>query len=179
MQGRRWYDGDADLAGPVGRLFLLPEPIGVVIADGVLMLAEGRYDVIRRQQKHHGHEKILGLHKARQKQRSTDQHPVLYGAMVRFYMLDRMHRRLLGRDLNAMILNTADYLALCRKFDQTPRVEVIAALSNIYVSRDQYQAQIYLLALQKELEDVVVLKASEAGEEKPARYQPPRLIIDR
>jgi hypothetical protein len=177
MYKRRWYDRDEGLARPITQLHMMPEAIGIVIANGLLMLAEGHYGVIQTSQKILGQEKVLALHKAQRKQRAMDQQPVIHGALLRFYMLDAQQRRKFSYDLSAMITNTLEYLQLCRKFNQVPQIETIGHLTNIYVSRDQVQTQIYLLSLHKEMGDLIVLE-EEAAERKNTVHHPPRLIMD-
>ncbi len=102
---QRWYDREPQLAQAVNLLDSFPIETQVIIAEGVVSLAEqqcqARETATTLQSV--GTDKILGLHKSQQKRRNTDHHPTLNRAMNYLYLLNPNHQQYMATQINKVL----------------------------------------------------------------------------
>lgn len=86
---KRWYERQPQLALSVRVLTLLPDEVCSVLGEGLLKLMqdEGHETFMEKRYRSLGTEKVLGLHKSKNRRREYDKTEILHKAMNNLYLL--------------------------------------------------------------------------------------------
>src|SRR5690606_12362088 len=127
---KRWYDRQPRLASAVTLSVLLPEEVQRMIGEA-LVLIEDRERMLHTQDstcKTLGSEKIMGIHKSKNKRREYDQNETLHKAMNCLYILSDDNQDLMADHILSMIDYIRQYFAACQEFKVSPSMEEVADL---------------------------------------------------
>jgi hypothetical protein len=133
---KRWYDRQPKLAQGVRMLILLPDEIRTIIGEALIALANNEFDV----NKHSaalrtlGNEKIIGLHKSKNRRREYDDNETLHKAMNYLYLLSDQGQDFMADHILKMMKHITLYFSACVEFQVNSNPEEIATLAATYVS---------------------------------------------
>ncbi len=104
----RWYDRQPKLSQACKLLFHFPDEIKSLISEAVLIIVDREFkqDKKPEQVRTLGGEKILGLHKSKNRRREYDINPHLHQAMNDIYLLSDSQRDFMAEH----ILNMVEYI---------------------------------------------------------------------
>src|SRR5690242_14856760 len=86
---KRWYDRQPKLSQAFKLIILLPDEVRSIISESLMLIANREFNANERENSFRtlGHDKILGLHKSKNKRREYDQNELLHKAMNYLYIL--------------------------------------------------------------------------------------------
>jgi hypothetical protein len=149
---QRWYERQPRLSQSVKVLQMMPDAIKSILADAIMLIATREFgkeeplNVIRSL----GSEKIMGLHKSKNKRREYDQNELLHKAMNYLYILSEEKQDFMAEHALKMLHYIQDYLAACQEFQVDSSIEEVAALAKTYVEQGSVEVEIFLRKLRKE-----------------------------
>ncbi len=148
----RWYDRQPKLSQACKLLFSFPDEIKSLISEAVLIIAEREFKQNKKpeQVRTLGGEKILGLHKSKNRRREYDINPHLHQAMNDIYLLSDSQRDLMAE----RILNMVQYIQhelKTRKISQAePTLAEAPALASAYLQSGDPGVALFLRHLRLE-----------------------------
>lgn len=149
---KRWYDRQPKLAQAVRVLMLFPDEIKGVISEGIMLIANREFvtDEDRNSVRTLGSEKIMGLHKSKNKRREYDQAELPHKAMNYLYILSNENQDFMAEHILKMVQYIQQYLSTCRVFQAEPTVEHIAELTDMYIKMGSDKVEEFLNKLREE-----------------------------
>ncbi len=143
---KRWYDKDETVSKAVRMLESFPGEIQTVIAEGSLKLAERECKIreLMANLKSLGPEKVLGIHKSKNKRRYYDENPTVHNALNALFILSDENRLFLARHVLDIMNYIVEYMRVCKGYQVDPELEDISTLVNTYVETGAEEARILL-----------------------------------
>jgi hypothetical protein len=151
-EDRRWYDSTPELKQSVGLLESFPDEIRMVVATGLVELAERKFqaDKLMSSRKSLGPDKVLGIYKSKNKRRALDREPACHQTLNYFYALSDENRLRLAKLARELATYIYRYTRACRDWEQAFLVEDVAHLARHFVDMGDEEAQRFLHALEKQ-----------------------------
>jgi hypothetical protein len=148
---RRWYDLDPTVSKAVRLLESFPSDIQTLISEGALRLAEQecRINELMANLRSLGPEKVLGIHKSKNKRRAYDQNLAVHHAMNALYALSQVNRQLIGERVLDLMNCILEYIRVCKGYEIDPSVEEVGAIAQAYVELGPEEAKALLQYLEK------------------------------
>ena len=149
---KRWYDRQPRLAQGVRMLFLFPSEVKSIVSEATVLIANREFQDTEELQSFRtlGTDKILGLHKSKNKRREYDQNELLHKAMNYLYILSNENQDFMAEHILKMVQYIQDYLSACKAFQTEPSVEEVAQVTAAYVEGGAPEAEALLAKLREE-----------------------------
>lgn len=149
---KRWYDRNPRLAQGVKLLILLPDEVKTIISEALITLANREFSEIEREKAFRtlGSEKIMGLHKSKNRRREYDINDTLHKAMNYLYMLSDDEQDFMSDHILNMIKFIQEYFATCKKFQINSEPEHVARITYAYVNSGSEGVEKFLKQLREE-----------------------------
>lgn len=149
----RWYDSRPKMSQAAKLLFSFPDEIKSILSEAVLEIGERefgekKWDPVARSL---GREKIMGLHKSKNKRREYDENSELHAAMNAFYILSEDNRELLAEHVLKMVRFIQYYLESCQITKTAPQMEEVVEVTRQYIYSGEKKVQIFLVNLRQAL----------------------------
>jgi len=167
----RWHDRQPQLAQAVRALCLMPDEVCTIISESVILLMhrDFREVLLDKQFRTLGHEKILGLHKSKNRRREYDVNDTLHKAMNTLYLLSHESQDYVAREVMTMVEYIQRYLATCYEFQQNASAEDVARITKSYVEEGSEEVEFFL----QNLREMFYLQGfSRRSDQPPAATQP-------
>ena len=142
----RWYDQRPQLAKAVRILLLMPDEIRTIMGEGITTLTRQEFEEMLKE-KHYvsvGSEKIMGLHKSKNRRREYDQNEALHNALNYLYILSESGQDLMAEHMIQMLEYIQRYRDICQEFQQPLSLEEIAALTDKYIQNKTEEVEEFL-----------------------------------
>lgn len=148
----RWYDSRPKISKASRLLFIFPYEIQSIISEATLYLAsrELKEDERMRSIRSLGSEKILGLHKSKNRRREYDENPLLHQAMNYLYVLSEEKREFMAEHILKMIQYIQHYLETCNLIGAEPQMTEVAMITKTYINSGEEAAELFLKKLRYE-----------------------------
>lgn len=148
----RWYDSRPKMSQSARLLFALPDEIKSIISEALLVIAdrEFRHDEKVRHVRSLGREKVMGLHKSKNRRREYDENPHLHQAMNYLYILSEDNREFMAEHILKMMRYIQYHLETCQITQVVPQIEDLAAITNTYVNSGDEAVSAFLKNLRHE-----------------------------
>ena len=132
---RRWYDADATVSKAIRTMESFPGEIQGIICEGTLKLAERecRVKELMANLRSMGPEKVLGIHKSKNKRRQGDSSVVIHNAMNAMFVLSAGNRQLIAVQVLEIMNYILEYMQACKGLQVDPTAEDIANITDTYV----------------------------------------------
>ena len=165
VEKNRWYDQDPSVAAAIDVLLAMPEEIRVAICKGVVMLAEKEFKAneLAKQVKSLGTDKVLGMFKAKKKQRYYDTNETLHRMMLYMFLLSEENRRYIARSIGEMKALITDYLGLCKQYSASTDQYALNSLTETYGTHGSTEAK----KLLSKFERAFVARIQKTGPKTP------------
>lgn len=149
---KRWYDRHTRLAQGVKLLILLPDEVKTIISEAMIALANKEFNALEQENNFRtmGGEKIMGLHKSKNRRREYDVNETLHKAMNYLYLLSDEGQDFMSDHILNMVKYIQDYFAACKEFKVESDPEDVARLTDAYVSSGKEGVERFLKALREE-----------------------------
>lgn len=136
---KRWYEKNPDVHRAVLALEKFPDEIQTIIARGVMLMAFKWFkaDDLLSSFKSVGKDKVLGLHKSKNKRRPYDQNPELHKAMSYMYVLTSDEQDFIARKIISLSRVILEYLKLCHQHQAPPRNQDVETFTQQYVEEEE------------------------------------------
>lgn len=153
MSQKRFYESDPITHQAVRQLFLFPDDIQTILANGICDLVERDHTAraFLHDAKTLGRDKILALYKSHRKVRSYDKNPAVHKAMNYLMLLDIENRQSIARQMSELIQCVQDYLNFCKNQGIEAETDDIQVLLKNYAERGYTNTQSDLKALKQAL----------------------------
>lgn len=151
----RWYDSRPKMSQASKLLFAFPDEIKSILSEAVLKIGEREFGEKKweRSARSLGREKIMGLHKSKNKRREYDENPDLHAAMNALYVLSEDNREIMAEHVLKMVRFIQHYLESCQITQTAPQMEEVAEVTRQYIFTGEKKVESFLLNLRKELLD--------------------------
>ena len=161
---KRWYDRQPKLAQGVRMLILLPDEIRTIIGGALIVLANNEFDVNKHSAalRSLGNEKVIGLHKSKNRRREYDDNETLHKAMNYLYLLSDHGQDFMANHILRMMKYIQVYFSACVEFKVNSSPEDIATLTTTYVSSGEAGVIRFLEALREEFYYKLISKSQSA-----------------
>ncbi len=142
----RWHDRQPQLAQAVRSLCLLPDEVCTIVSGSLIQLMHRDFKevLLDKQFRTLGHEKILGLHKSKNRRREYDGNDTLHKAMNTLYLLSNEGQDYVANEVMTMMNYIQRYLTTCHEFQQDAAPEDVARITNTYVERGSAEVEAFL-----------------------------------
>lgn len=142
----RWHDRQPQLAKAVRTLCLLPDEVCTILSAGMIQIMHRDFKeiLLDKQFRTLGHEKILGLHKSKNRRREYDENETLHKAMNTLYLLPNEAQDHVADEVMTMMNYIQSYLATCYEFQQDTSPEDIAGITRTYVEKGSAEVENFL-----------------------------------
>lgn len=164
---KRWYDRQPKLSQAFKLIILLPDEVRSIISESLMLIANREFESgeADRSFRTVGSEKIMGLHKSKNKRREYDQNELLHKAMNYLYVLSDDNQDFMADHVLKMVEFIQKYFATCQEFKAEPTLEDVAAVTNTYVEKGSAEVNRFLSKLREEF--YLKLTSPEKGVKKP------------
>ncbi len=151
----RWYDINPKLSRASRLLFTFPDAVQSIISEAIMLIADREFKEKKWQSniRSLGKEKILGLHKSKNRRREYDENPLLHQAMNYLFVLSEEGREFMAEHILKMVQYIQNYLELCSEAQTPPEEETLALITKEYVLRGDEGAEAFLKNLRYEFLD--------------------------
>lgn len=151
IKPKRWYDRQPKLAQAVRLMFLFPVEIKSLICEGLVLIANREFDVNETNNSFRtvGVEKVLGMHKSKNRRREYDQNEVLHKAMNYLYILSEENQDLMADHILELVNYIHEYLSACQAFKKEPTIEDVARITQTYVEKGSQEVARFLEELRR------------------------------
>lgn len=168
MRQPRFYEKDPTVKRAVDALFLFPPDIQRVLAGGFAMIAERDCHMgeVENRGKTLGADKILSLHKSKQKKRPYDNCPITHKAMNYLMLMTPESRVYLAEKVIELVGFMQEYLKLCQSYSTLPDEKVVQGITDIYVTKGAAEARVFLGILSSEFKHKLL------GLQSPVLHRP-------
>ncbi len=149
---KRWYDRHPRLAQGVKLLILMPDEIKTIISEALITLANREFDATEQDNTFRtlGSDKIMGLHKSKNRRREYDENETLHKAMNYLYMLSDDGQDFMSDHILNMVKYIQEYFATCKEFHVDSNPEQVAQVTDAYVTSGAEGVQRFLKSLRDE-----------------------------
>ena len=149
-KNQRWYDRRPQVARSITLLEAFPPVIQTIIANGIVDIAnrECNASQLINSYKSLGTEKIMGLHKSKNKARQLDSNPATHKAVSYLYVLSEENQDFMARQILELREFIGQYVRHCDTLDHNPDEKEVMALTDTYVAHGKTQAQEFLEKLE-------------------------------
>lgn len=168
---QRWYDSRPKMSQAARLMFAFPDEIQTIISEATLFIADREFRENERERsvRSLGREKVLGLHKSKNRRREYDDNPHLHQAMNYLYVLSEDNREFIAEHILKMVRYIQHYLETCQITEIAPRIEEVAEVTRMYVQSGEKEVEIFLKKLREEfLRKMIAGKSPNMGEPKDA-----------
>lgn len=168
---QRWYDSRPKMSQAARLMFAFPDEIQTIISEATLFIADREFRENERERsvRSLGREKVLGLHKSKNRRREYDYNPHLHQAMNYLYVLSEDNREFIAEHILKMVRYIQHYLETCQIAETAPRIEDVAEVTRRYVQSGEKEVEIFLKKLREEfLRKMIAGKSPNMGESKDA-----------
>jgi len=170
---KRWHDRSPQLAKAVHVLGLMPDPICVIMNEGLISIVrrEFRESFITKSRQFLGRSKILGLYKAQKRQREYDKNPILHKAMSYLYMLSDDNQDFMSNHIMELMSYIQEYFYVYYELNQDFSPEDVAAMAAHYLEKDADDVHMFLKKIREEfylktIEGVVIPPEQKTSEKE-------------
>ncbi len=166
---KRWYDRQPKLSQAFKLIIILPDEIRSIISESLMLIANREFDAHERENSFRtlGSDKILGLHKSKNKRREYDQNELLHKAMNYLYVLSDDNQDFMADHILALVTYIQKYFATCQEFKAEPTLEAVAQVTHTYVEKGTTEVERFLSALREEF--YLKLVSPSKGGKKPVQ----------
>ncbi len=163
VKPKRWYDRQPKLAQAVRLMFLFPVEIKSLICEGLMVIANREFEINEANNSFRtlGADKVLGMHKSKNRRREYDQHDTLHKAMNYLYILSEGNQDLMADHILQLVNYIHQYLSTCQAFKQEPTVEEVARITTTYVEKGNKEVELFLDQLRKEFHRKIMKREEE------------------
>jgi hypothetical protein len=154
IKPKRWYDRQPKLAQAVRLMFLFPVDIKSLICDGLMIIANREFQVSEKLNsfKTLGPDKVLGMHKSKNKRREYDRHDVLHKAMNYMYVLSHEGQDCMADHILELVNFIHQYLSTCQAFKSEPTLDDIAEIVQVYVQKGGPETEKFINRLRQQFQ---------------------------
>ncbi len=155
---KRWYDRHPKLSQSVKLMIILPDEIQSILSEGIMILANKEFCVNEKVNsfKTLGADKVLGLHKSKNKRREYDKNPQLHKAMNYLYILSEENQDSMADHIVSLVSYIQEYLKSCYQFQSDPSIEDVAEITTLYISRGTRDVEEFLARVRYEIQQRVL-----------------------
>jgi len=148
----RWYDRHTRLAQGVKLLILMPDEVKTIISEAMIALANREFDNLERENtiRTLGSEKVMGLHKSKNRRREYDVNETLHKAMNYLYMLSDEGQDFMSDHILNMVKYIHQYFGTCKEFQVNSEPETVAKVTDTYVNSGAPGVEKFLQQLREE-----------------------------
>ncbi len=152
MRELRFYEKDPTVKRAVEALFLFPPDIQRVLASGFTLIAERDFKMqeVENGGKNLGVDKVMSLHKSKQKKRPYDNCPITHQALNDLMMMTPESRVFLATKIIELMGFMQEYLKLCKNHDVWPDAEIVQEISDTYHYKGAAEARVFITVLSRE-----------------------------
>lgn len=149
----RWYDSRPKMSQAAKLLFAFPDELKSILSEAILTIGDREFSEKKweRLARSLGREKIMGLHKSKNKRREYDENPGLHAAMNALYVLSEDNREILAEHIIKMVRFIQHYLESCQITQTAPELEEVAEVTRQYIYSGEKKVQTFLENLRYEL----------------------------
>jgi len=164
---KRWYDRQPKLSQAFKLIILLPDEVRSIISESLMLIANREFESQEQERSFRtvGSEKVMGLHKSKNKRREYDQNELLHKAMNYLYVLSDDNQDFMADHVLKMVEFIQKYFATCREFKSEPTLEDVATVTNTYVEKGSAEVNRFLNKLREEF--YLKLVSPDKGVKKP------------
>lgn len=164
---KRWYDRQPKLSQAFKLIILLPDEIRSIISESLMLIANREFDANERENSFRtlGSDKILGVHKSKNRRREYDQNELLHKAMNYLYVLSDDNQDFMADHILKMVAYIQKYFATCQEFKAEPTLEAVAQVTHTYVEKGTTEVERFLSTLREEF--YLKLVSPSKGDKKP------------
>lgn len=148
---KRWYDRQPKLAKAVQLISLMPNEIKTIVCEALMVIANRELDQSEQDNSFRtlGSEKIMGVHKAKNKRRDYDRNEMLHKTMTYLYILSDDGQDQIADHILNMVHYIQQYFQACQEFKVEPQLEQIGEITRHYIERGGKEVQIFLRNLRE------------------------------
>jgi len=149
---KRWYDRQPKLSRAFKLIIILPDEVRSIISESLMLLANREFDAAERENSFRtvGSEKVMALHKSKNRRREYDQNEQLHKAMNYLYVLSDDNQDFMAEHILKMVEFIQKYFATCHEFKAQPSLEDVATVTNTYVEKGTAEVENFLKQLREE-----------------------------
>lgn len=133
-------------------LTLLPDDVKTIISEAMITLANREFNISDQENAFRtlGSEKVMALHKSKNRRREYDVNETLHKAMNYLYMLSDESQDFMSEHILEMVKFIQEYFATCKEFQVPSEPEHVAKVTDTYVNSGSEGVKKFLKALRDE-----------------------------
>ncbi len=132
---RRWFDQYESINTALTKIQTLPSDFQTIVSSGVNVLAERNLEADEKL-KSMGTQKVLALHKSKNRHREYDQNPELHRTMNYLLILPDESREHLGNQFRDITTTVVEYVEDCNATNQDPKKTEVEGMTQTFVDTD-------------------------------------------
>lgn len=147
----RWYDRHKTVSRSVKLIETFPEEIQVIIAQGIISLAERECQAreLMSNLRSLGPDKVLGIFKSKNRRRSYDQSGPVHQAMNYLFILSEENRLFVASQVIEIVNYIYEYLKSCKRYEIDANHEDVVELTQTYIDSGAEEAKQLLVNIQE------------------------------
>ncbi len=181
QQGKRWYEQHKTVLKSVELLETFPEEIQVVIAEGIIRLAERECQANEALSnlRSLGPDKVLGIFKSKNRRRTYDKTNPVHQAMNYLFILSEQNRVFIANQVIELVNLIYEYLKICQMYQVSAQLEEVSEMVRLYMEGGTVEAYQMLEASRKRLQLLGPAKVEIPGENIAQNVQGLKVQEDR
>lgn len=150
---KRWYDRNAQLSQAVRVVMIFPDEIKDIICIGLMFLANKEFQIQEQLSNFRsvGSDKIMGLHKSKNRRREYDDNATMHKMMNYLYILQHENQDFMAEKTLDLVNYIQEYLSAVQVFQANMSLEEVADITNAYVKEGGEEAQQLLTSIKQKL----------------------------
>ena len=143
---KRWYERQPSLSEAINVLTNLPEPVTTIIGDSIINLADQEFKVMELKDslRSIGSEKVMGMHKSKQRRRAYDKNPTLHKAINYIYVLPEPKQDKMANHVLNIVKYIKQYDTICKTYSTKTTLDEITVIAQKYVNSGALSTERFL-----------------------------------
>ncbi len=150
---KRWYERQPSLAEAITVLTDLPDPVTTIVGDSIITLANQEFKVMELKDslRSIGSEKVMGMHKSKQRRRAYDHNPTLHKAINYIYVLPEPKQDKMANHVLNIVKYIKHYDTICKTYNATTSLDEITVITEKYVNSGSISTERFLVNMKEML----------------------------
>jgi hypothetical protein len=151
---KRWYERQPQLAQAVKLLTMLPDEVTTILSEALIALSNEEFKNTEKTSaiRSVGSEKIMGVHKSKNRRREYDVNETLHKAMNYLYVLTEEGQDNMAAHVLDMVKFIHQYFSTCLEFKIDSKPEEVASITHKYVEGGSPAVDNFLHKLRQEFQ---------------------------
>lgn len=150
---KRWYDRNTELSQAVRVIMIFPDEIKDILCTGLMFLANKEFDVQEQLSNFRsvGSDKIMGLHKSKNRRREYDENATMHKMMNYLYILGHGNQDYMAQKVLELVGYIQEYLNAVKVFHGEMSLEEVAEITSTFVKGGGEKADELLTSIKEKL----------------------------